>query len=94
MELQAAHQIIALAQGVHPITVEAMPEDSPYNAPPVIRALFAEVDAGQASPRAAGIAAQCRALGGGRRREARDGIRRWGGVAPTRPGPGSHAFCG
>jgi hypothetical protein len=42
MELQAAHQIIdTLAQGVHPITGEAMPEDSPYNAPPVIRALFA-----------------------------------------------------
>ena len=42
MELQAAHQIIdTLAQGVHPITGEAMPEDSPYNSPPVIRALFA-----------------------------------------------------
>ena len=42
MELQAAHQIIdTLAQGIHPVTGEAMPEDSPYNAPPVIRALFA-----------------------------------------------------
>lgn len=41
MELQTAHQIIdTLAQGVHPVTGEAMPEDSPYNAPPVIRALF------------------------------------------------------
>jgi hypothetical protein len=42
MELQAARQIIdTLAQGVHPVTGEAMPEDSPYNAPPVIRALIA-----------------------------------------------------
>ena len=40
MELQIARQIIeALAQGIHPVTGEAMPEDSPYNAPPVIRAL-------------------------------------------------------
>jgi hypothetical protein len=42
MELQAARQIIdTLAQGIHPVTGEAMPEDSPYNAPPVIRALVA-----------------------------------------------------
>src|SRR5205085_5295608 len=42
MELQIARQIIdTLAQGIHPITGEAMPEDSPYNAPPVIRALHA-----------------------------------------------------
>ena len=42
MELQTAHQIIdTLAQGIHPVTGEAMPADSPYNAPPVIRALFA-----------------------------------------------------
>jgi hypothetical protein len=42
MELQAARQIVAtLAQGIHPVTGEVMPEDSPYNAPPVIRALFA-----------------------------------------------------
>jgi hypothetical protein len=42
MELQSARQIIdTLAQGVHPVTGQAMPEDSPYNAPPVIRALFA-----------------------------------------------------
>lgn len=42
MELQAARQIIdTLAQGIHPCTGEAMPEDSPYNAPPVIRALHA-----------------------------------------------------
>jgi hypothetical protein len=40
MELQIARQIIdVLAQGIHPITGEAMPEDSPYQAPPVIRAL-------------------------------------------------------
>jgi hypothetical protein len=42
MELQAARQIIdTLAQGIHPVTGEAMPADSPYNEPPVIRALFA-----------------------------------------------------
>ena len=41
MELQTAHQIIdTLAQGVHPVTGEAMPQDSPYNSPPVIRALL------------------------------------------------------
>ena len=40
MELQIARQIIdVLAQGIHPVTGEAMPDDSPYNAPPVIRAL-------------------------------------------------------
>ncbi len=40
MELQIARQIIdTLAQGIHPLTGEAMPDDSPYNAPPVIRAL-------------------------------------------------------
>ena len=51
MELQIARQIIdTLAQGIHPITGEAMPEDSPYNAPPVIRALHAvsrALDAGE-----------------------------------------------
>ena len=42
MELQIARQMIdTLAQGIHPITGEVMPEDSPYNAPPVIRALHA-----------------------------------------------------
>lgn len=42
MELQSARQIIdTLARGIHPVTGEMMPEDSPYNAPPVIRALFA-----------------------------------------------------
>ena len=42
MELQVARQIIdTLAQGIQPVTGEAMPEDSPYNAPPVIRALHA-----------------------------------------------------
>jgi hypothetical protein len=42
MELQIARQIIdTLAQGIHPVTGEAMPDDSPYNAPPVIRALNA-----------------------------------------------------
>lgn len=42
MELQIAREIInVLAQGIHPVTGEAMPPDSPYNEPPVIRALFA-----------------------------------------------------
>jgi hypothetical protein len=42
MELQIAREIInVLAQGIHPVTGEAMPADSPYNEPPVIRALFA-----------------------------------------------------
>ncbi len=42
MELHIARQIIdTLSQGIHPITGEVMPADSPYNAPPVIRALFA-----------------------------------------------------
>ncbi len=41
MELQIAREIInVLAQGIHPVTGEAMPADSPYNEPPVIRALF------------------------------------------------------
>lgn len=42
MNLESARQIIdTLAQGIHPVTGECMPEDSPYNAPPIIRALFA-----------------------------------------------------
>ena len=59
MELQTARQIIdTLAQGIHPVTGEAMPDDSPYNAPPVIRALFAvsqalEVEGSPATPKAA-----------------------------------------
>jgi hypothetical protein len=61
MELQIARQIIdTLAQGIHPVTGEAMPEDSPYNAPPVIRALHAvsralegaAADPGPEAPRA------------------------------------------
>jgi hypothetical protein len=57
MELQAARHIIdTLAQGIHPVTGEVMPEDSPYNAPPVIRALFAvsralDADVATARPR-------------------------------------------
>jgi hypothetical protein len=51
MELQAARQIIdTLAQGIHPVTGEVMPEDSPYNAPPVIRALFAVSQALDGAP--------------------------------------------
>lgn len=52
MELQSARQIIdTLAQGIHPVTGEAMPEDSPYNAPAVIRALFAVSRALDTAPR-------------------------------------------
>ena len=57
MELQIARQIIdTLAQGIHPVTGEAMPEDSPYNAPPVIRALHTVARALEGPP--AGPAAQ------------------------------------
>jgi hypothetical protein len=56
MELQTAREIIdTLAQGIHPVTGEVMPEDSPYNAPPVIRALFAvsqALESGVAAPAA------------------------------------------
>jgi hypothetical protein len=59
MELQTAREIIdTLAQGIHPVTGEVMPEDSPYNAPPVIRALFAvsqALEAGVAAPPPAAI---------------------------------------
>lgn len=55
MELQTARAIIdTLAQGIHPVTGEAMPPDSPYLAPPVIRALFTvsqALDAGAAPKR-------------------------------------------
>src|SRR6478752_273001 len=51
MELQIARQIIdTLAQGIHPVTGEAMPEDSPYNAPPVIRALHVAARALDTAP--------------------------------------------
>ena len=51
MELHAARQIIdTLSQGIHPVTGEVMPEDSPYNAPPVIRALFAVSQALETKP--------------------------------------------
>jgi hypothetical protein len=41
MELSTAQQIVAtLASGVHPVTGDDMPADSPFNQPPVIRALF------------------------------------------------------
>jgi len=64
MELQIARQIIdILAQGIHPITGEAMPDDSPYNAPPVIRALHTvsrALESASASPSAAGEAPRAR----------------------------------
>ena len=51
MELQTARQIIdTLSQGVHPVTGEAMPADSPYNEPAVIRALFTVSYALQSKP--------------------------------------------
>lgn len=51
MELQTARQIIdTLSRGVHPVTGEAMPPDSPYNEPDVIRALFVVSQALEAKP--------------------------------------------
>ncbi|CAA9410752.1 MAG: hypothetical protein AVDCRST_MAG51-1391, partial [uncultured Ramlibacter sp.] len=48
---QTAREIIGtLAQGIHPVTGEAMPGDSPYNAPPVIRALFTVSQALEGAP--------------------------------------------
>ena len=53
MELQTAREIIGtLARGVDPVTGEVMPEDSPYNAPSVIRALFAAAKALEEAPAA------------------------------------------
>lgn len=53
MELQTAREIIGtLARGVDPVTGEVMPEESPYNAPPVIRALFAAAKALDEAPSA------------------------------------------
>ena len=56
MELSTARQIVeTLATGVHPVTGEVMPHDSPYNAPPVIRALFLVIKAlNQASAKRTG----------------------------------------
>ena len=52
MELHSARRMVdMLAQGIHPVTGEAMPDDSPYNAPPVIRALFAVSRALDGPPR-------------------------------------------
>lgn len=42
MDALSTEEIIyALAQGIHPLTGERLPDDSPYNEPVVIRALFA-----------------------------------------------------
>jgi hypothetical protein len=52
MELQTAREIVdTLARGIHPVSGEVMPEDSPYNEPQVIRALFTVSQAlGSAAP--------------------------------------------
>ena len=51
MELQSARQIIdTLSQGIHPVTGEAMPADSPYNEPAIIRALFTVARALEGKP--------------------------------------------
>lgn len=45
MELSEAKEIVrALANGIDPATGELFPEDSPYNHPRVIRALFSLLD--------------------------------------------------
>ncbi len=36
--------IEALANGINPLTGEVLPEESPYNSPEIIRALFATLD--------------------------------------------------
>ena len=49
MELQTAREIIdTLARGIHPVSGEVMAENSPYNEPQVIRALFTVSQALQA----------------------------------------------
>jgi hypothetical protein len=57
MELQTAREIIGtLARGVHPVTGEVMPQESPYHAPIVVEALLAvqqALDAPAAKPRRA-----------------------------------------
>lgn len=41
MELHESQNIVkTLAEGIHPVTGEVFPADSPYNDPEVIRALF------------------------------------------------------
>jgi len=42
-EAQALKIITSLAEGVHPQTGEIFPEDSPYQDPQIVRALFAVV---------------------------------------------------
>ncbi|NQU05935.1 MAG: hypothetical protein HQ568_07565 [Calditrichaeota bacterium] len=42
---EAKKIIESLANGVCPVTGEVLPDDSPYNSPQVIRALFAAVNA-------------------------------------------------
>ncbi|MGV3001488.1 hypothetical protein [Vibrio sp. E150_018] len=36
--------IEALANGINPLTAEALPKESPYNSPEIIRALFSTLD--------------------------------------------------
>ncbi len=41
MEMEEAKRIVThLADGIHPVTFEVLPEESVYNTPKVIRALF------------------------------------------------------
>ena len=49
MELAKAKEIVKiLANGVDPVTGEALPQESPYNDSGVIRALFAVLESGKA----------------------------------------------
>jgi hypothetical protein len=51
MELQIAREIIdTLARGIHPVTGEVMPQDSPYQEPSVVEALLAVQQALDAPP--------------------------------------------
>jgi hypothetical protein len=41
MDVRSAKQIVQLlARGINPVTGEVFPDDSPYNHPTIIRALF------------------------------------------------------
>lgn len=54
MELQEAKTLVnSLAEGVDPLTGEVLPDDSPYNQPRIIRALYTLLMQGSEKTRAA-----------------------------------------
>ncbi len=44
MQPEARQMVRLLAQGINPVTGEMLPDESPYNTPSVIRALFSVLD--------------------------------------------------